>query len=383
MSDVTELEATYRKVINYIKTLRGELDDKLNKEFSEDQWTAKEEAKSGKYHNDVENIKRFLDYSKKLYDKIEELRSHNEGVNKDTVKLQTKLLTQLFKETRKHNVQYTGNSQLFKDYKITQKTFSNAKPSIVTESMTSPIGMLYNFSKFHGDKVVMINPLSISRGGCVMHGQRGIEEDLCLQTNYWKVLGRFVKDDVYEVSNIGDMIYAPHVTKIRNRDFKWLTREQRTQANMIGVKFPYRLDSLMVKERATYGNESDRQTICDVLDKVLSLCVDRGHEMVIFNNIGTGSISYPEDDFIDILLEKINKYKFKIFVFCGYSGDIDGHDKYDRLRWIKYCKQLDNSTDYIKRRDVQEPIYIEPSKLMADKERKEDKEEDSGSEAEY
>jgi hypothetical protein len=111
--------------------------------------------------------------------------------------------------------------------------------------------------------------------------------------------------------------------------------------------------------------------------------VDRGHEMVIFNNIGTGSISYPEDDFIDILLEKINKYKFKIFVFCGYSGDIDGHDKYDRLRWIKYCKQLDNSTDYIKRRDVQEPIYIEPSKLMADKERKEDKEEDSGSEAEY
>lgn len=378
MSELDELNLRYRKVIEYTKNLRKDLDDKLQQEFGDNSW-AKEEAKSAKYHNDVENIQRCLEYSKKVYDKIEEIKLNMEGIDKDKTKLQIKLTEQLFKETRKNNVQYTGEAVLYKKYELTQNTFNHDKSRIITESMTSPIAMLYNFSKFNGDNVVMINPLSINRGGCVMHGQRGIEEDLCLQTNYWKVLGKFIKDDKYQIDSIGDMIYAPKVVRLRDGNFKWLTKEQRSYANMIGVKFPYRLDPLMDTGRAVYEHDIDRKIIHDTLDKVFSLCVDRGHDSILFNNIGTGSISYPEDEFIDIIREKIHKYKFKIFVFCGYSGDIDGTDKLDRLKWIKYCKNLDNGTDYSKRRDVQEPIYVD---LLPSIEKEEDnKADDSGNES--
>jgi hypothetical protein len=373
--ELKELEARYKNVISYVKSMRDDLHNKLQTEFGEDSW-AKEQAKSEKYHADVENIQRCIEYSKKLYDTIESMKSKTEGIDKDKTKMQIAIRIELFKNTRKNNVSYRNNAVLHKNYKLTDKRFNNT-PKIITESMTNPVGMLYNFSKSHMEKVVMVNPLSISRGGSVEHGQQGVEENICLQTNYWKVLGKFVENDVYQVNNIGDMVYSPKVTRLRDSNLKWLSDDQRSHANMIGVKFPYRLDSLMIKNKALYDKDSDRKLIAEILDKTFSLCVDNGHEIVIFNNIGTGSISYPEDEFIDIIREKINKYKFKMFVFCGYSGDIDGADKHDRYKWIKYCKLLDNTTDYSKRKDVEEPLEIKP---ILDENNSKSQEVDSGSE---
>lgn len=367
-TELSKLEAKYNEVMKYTNNLKKELNNNLQYKFGDDA-LQKEYAKTTTHRTDVENISRCIEYSRKIYEKIEECKRKFERGSEKDITNQIILFKQLFKYNRENMVLYKGDSTIYKSGKYERSNITlNFDTKIVTDSRSNPLSILHNFT-IRDIKAVMVNPLSTTRGGCVVHGQRGVEEDISLQTNYWKALGKYVVNGIYQLNEIGDMAHFPSITRIRDGNFKWLSESDRSQVDMIGVKFPHRLDAYVNDSKLVYENQSDKIIIENILDDIFDLCVKLNYEVVVFNNIGTNYLYYPEDDFIDILKHKLSRYKFKIFVFCGFSGDVDLSDKVERLTWIKYCTVFDNTTKLQDRKDVDPPKYDDPPEYVTNRNR--------------
>lgn len=295
------------------------------------------------------------------------------GVAGDRIKKVAEILQDYFKDTRQHNVSYSDKIDYVKyQYLERQECEPSNKCSIYTESKYDPISLTANATfraaaNENRDGVVMVVPLSKSRGNGVENGTGGVEADLCIRTNYWKALGNLDKEhDFYNTVRDGDVVHIPNVTIIKDVAYKRQKINDRRKINIIGVVLPIKPDKMDISlgsasehgifsVREIYNSKSDQRVAEHTLSVLFDMCKQFNYTHVIFNNYGISPNRQPIDQLAEYILYYSCRFPIKYIIYVGDSGETTGMDKSKRYDWIKWCKLLDCKDDRLSNEDCEYP----------------------------
>lgn len=164
--------------------------------------------------------------------------------------------------------------------------------------------------------VVILNMASCyTAGGGVKKGAMAQEEELFRRSNYFVSL-----TDKFYPLNIGDTIYTPKVTVIKDKNY-----------NMLSVPFSVSAiaaAALRKPELTTKGKyyEEEYEAMVIIINNIFKVAYANNHEILILGALGCGAYGNPPAEVVQIFNNCLQKYWgcFRKIVFAVYS-----RSKYD------------------------------------------------------
>lgn len=160
------------------------------------------------------------------------------------------------------------------------------------------------------NNVVILNMASCFKpGGGVEHGAMAQEEELFRRSNYFMSLPR-----KFYPLNIGDTIYTPKVTVIKNKEYESLAEPFSIAAiAAAALRKPY-----LKKDKY---HPSDKAHMTTIIENIFKVAYLHKHEILILGAIGCGAYGNPQEEVIEIFNTCLLKYWgcFKHVIFAVYS----------------------------------------------------------------
>lgn len=164
--------------------------------------------------------------------------------------------------------------------------------------------------------VVILNMASCYKaGGGVNNGAMAQEEELFRRSNYFRSLS----DNLYPL-DIGDTIYTPKVTIIKNKKYEMLSAPFTVSAiAAAGLRKP------ILDKKGMY-DETDQEYMTEIIDNIFKVAYVNKHDILILGALGCGAYGNPPSEVIKIFNACLKKYWgcFRRIVFAVYSKN--NHD---------------------------------------------------------
>jgi len=167
-------------------------------------------------------------------------------------------------------------------------------------------------SKFVGTgNVVILNMASCyAAGGGVKGGAMAQEEELFRRSNYFVSLS-----DKFYPLNIGDTIYTPKVTVIKDKTYNMLS----VPFTIAAIAAAALRKPILTMKGQYYEKDYDAMVI--IIDNIFKAAYANNHEILILGALGCGAYGNPPAEVIQIFNKCLQKYWgcFRRVVFAVYS----------------------------------------------------------------
>jgi uncharacterized protein (TIGR02452 family) len=154
-------------------------------------------------------------------------------------------------------------------------------------------------------------------GGGVRKGSRAQEEDLFRKSNYFMTLDlKQLPDDIYPIKGL-TMIYSPHVTVIKDRNYADL--DEPYQVDFIAcpaIRNPEIIQNSVTKDD-DYAIEADQYLMEQRIERLYKVAYTYGHDSIILGAFGCGAFHNPTVKVAE-MFKKMNERYNRCFKFIGF-----------------------------------------------------------------
>jgi uncharacterized protein (TIGR02452 family) len=224
------------------------------------------------------------------------------NIYKDTIYHCTKLIAPA--DLKKGSISVTYNTTTLT--KVLEPKYDSMTVEVINEDTFEAA------SKYVGvGNVVILNMASCyAAGGGVKKGAMAQEEELFRRSNYFLSL-----TDKFYPLNIGDTIYTPKVTVIKDKNYDVLPVPFTIAAIAAAA---LRKPTLTAKDKYY---EKDYDAMVTIINNIFKVAYANNHEILILGALGCGAYGNPPAEVIQIFNDCLQKYWgcFGKIIFAVYS----------------------------------------------------------------